>query len=75
MWSYFPAQNLSHSEGIWLCDNTFSQKIIPFWEELSMWLYFPPKNLSHSKGTWLRDYNFQPKIYPILRGPDRVIVS
>ena len=54
MFLYFPAKNLSHSEGTWhvidslgwnlthsegtwLCDCTFSQKTIPFWEDLSMW--------------------------------------
>ena len=27
MWLYFPAKNLSHSEGNWLCDYTFQPKI------------------------------------------------
>ena len=29
MWFYFPAKNLSHSEGTWLCDYTFQPKIFP----------------------------------------------
>ena len=33
MWLYFPAKNLSHSEGTWLCDYYFSQKNIPFWKK------------------------------------------
>ena len=27
LWLYFPARNLSHSEGTWLCDYTFQSKI------------------------------------------------
>ena len=27
MWLYFPAKNLSHSEGTWLCDHTFQPKV------------------------------------------------
>ena len=29
MWFYFPAMNLSHSEGSWLCDYTFLLKFYP----------------------------------------------
>ena len=29
MWLYFPAKNLSHSEGTWLCYYTFQPKIYP----------------------------------------------
>ena len=55
MWLYFPAKNLSHSEGAWLCDCVLRNEFIPFWGDLTMWLYFPAKNLSHSEGTWLCD--------------------
>ena len=29
MWLYFPAKNLSHSEGTWLCDHTFQPQVYP----------------------------------------------
>ena len=74
MWLYFPAKNLSHSEGTWLCDYYFSQKNIPFWKNLSMWLWFPAKNLSQSEGTWLGDCILRSGIYPILKGHDYVII-
>ena len=74
MWLYFPAKNLSHSEGTWLCDYYFRQKNIPFWKNMSMWLWFPAKNLSQSEGTWLGDCILRNGFYPILRGHDYVII-
>ena len=68
VWLFFPAKNLSHSEGgTRLCD------CILFWGDLTNWLYFPDKNRSHSVGTWLCDFTFQPWICPILRGADYMI--
>ena len=65
MWLYFPAKNLSHSEGSWLCDYTSSQKSIPFWGDLTMWLYPKEWNQYHSAGTWLCDYISSPKSIPL----------
>ena len=59
MWLYYPAKNLSHSEGTWLCDYV---------------IILLAKNLSNSEETWLCYCFLRNEINTILRGPDYVII-
>ena len=68
MWLYFPAKNLSHSEGNWLCDYTFQPKIYPLLRGPDYVIIISSQKSIPFWGNWLCDYTFQPKIYPILRG-------
>ena len=74
MWLYFPAKNLSHSEGNWLCDYTFQPKIYPILRGPDYVIILSSQKSIPFWGNWLCDHNFQPKIYPILRGTDYVII-
>ena len=64
MWSYFPTQSLSYSEGPGYVIVSFGMKSKPFWGDKTVWLYFPAKHLSHSEGSWLCDYTSSQKSIP-----------
>ena len=55
MWLYFPAKNLSNSEGTWLCDCILRNEIYTILRGPDYVIILPAKNLSHSEGTWLRN--------------------
>ena len=74
MWLYFPAKNLSHSEGTWLYDCILRNEFYRILRGPEYVIILFSQNLSHSEGNWLCDYTFCSKIYPILRGTDFVII-
>ena len=64
---YFPAKNLSHSEGNWLCDYTFRLKIYPILREPNYVIILSSQKSIPFWGDLTMWLLFQPKKYPILK--------
>ena len=77
MWLYFPAKNLYHSEGTWLCDCILRNEIYTILRGPDYVIILS----SHKIYPILRGPDYvimwfpSQKCIPILRGPDYVIVS